>query len=72
MTKYIVKTNKDKEERYHHHIFDETGNIINLNAVLETGDKAEDFLVSCAFAIEPLMKTYKINSLESKMEVQKE
>jgi hypothetical protein len=72
MSKYIIKTVKEEEGKYSHQFFDEKGDTIKPNTVLENNKTASDFLYYYSIAIVPFMRTTKSGSLELKIEVKKE
>ena len=72
MSKYIIRTNKDKKDGYLHHFYDDKGNIVEPGSVLENGQRVKDVLYYYDLSIEPFMRTNKLSSLKLEMEVLKE
>ncbi|HPD81976.1 MAG TPA: hypothetical protein PK357_02655 [Candidatus Pacearchaeota archaeon] len=71
MSEYIIKTMKIEEGKYKHEVFDENGNSIAPETILENNKPLSDYLYYYTVSIVPFMRTVKTDSLETKVEIMK-
>jgi hypothetical protein len=68
MTNYTIKTSKKDIGMYDHELFDEKGNLMKEDSILENGKTVKDTLYYHSIAMVPLMRH--LNSESSKLEIE--